>query len=199
MFIYLKQSNLVLNVDPTLFKDIPFSYKVFIVMYSNEQSNKFTCYVDVSRHTNKKNLSEIYTWLNSFSMPAKTRVKTKKYLLSIIKINKIVHTIGVAVSRCLYLLWLFDNKSFVCLHHIIRNNIDKFSKHRPSGPMLSISRFVHMCVCVSVCLSVCSLLRYRLNVFLPPLPKVRCPKLLEIRYPWGKVVERSGLRFENFY
>ena len=30
-----------------------------------------------------------------------------------------------------------------------------FSKHRPSGPMLSITRFVHMCVCVFVCLSVC--------------------------------------------
>ena len=27
-----------------------------------------------------------------------------------------------------------------------------FSKHRPSEPMLSISRFVHMCVHVSVCL-----------------------------------------------
>ena len=25
-----------------------------------------------------------------------------------------------------------------------------FSKHRPSGPMLSISRNVHMCVCLSV-------------------------------------------------
>ena len=32
----------------------------------------------------------------------------------------------------------------------------KFSKHRPSGPMLSISRFVLMSICVSVCLSVCS-------------------------------------------
>ena len=31
---------------------------------------------------------------------------------------------------------------------------DHFSKHRPSGPMLSISRFVHMSVCLSVCLSV---------------------------------------------
>ena len=30
-------------------------------------------------------------------------------------------------------------------------------------------------VCPSVCLSVCLLLRYRLNVFLPPLPKVGCP------------------------
>ena len=30
-----------------------------------------------------------------------------------------------------------------------------FSKHRPSGPMLSISRNVHIFVCLSVCLSVC--------------------------------------------
>jgi hypothetical protein len=40
-----------------------------------------------------------------------------------------------------------------------------FSKHRPSGPMLSISRNVRLCVCLCVCLSVCSLLRYRLTVF----------------------------------
>ena len=31
----------------------------------------------------------------------------------------------------------------------------KFSKHRPSGPMLSISQNVHMCVCLCVCVSVC--------------------------------------------
>ena len=48
-----------------------------------------------------------------------------------------------------------------------------FSKHRPSGPMLSISQLVHM----FVCLSVSSLFEVRLNVFLPPLPKVRCPKI----------------------
>ena len=69
-----------------------------------------------------------------------------------------------------------------------------FSKHRPSGPMLSISQNVR----VSVRVSVCSLLRYRLNIFLTPLPKVGCPKFLEIRNPWGKVIERSGLRFEIF-
>ena len=31
---------------------------------------------------------------------------------------------------------------------------NRFSKHRPSGPMLSISRFVHMFVCLCVRLSV---------------------------------------------
>ena len=30
-----------------------------------------------------------------------------------------------------------------------------FSKHRPSGPMLSISQNVRLCVCPSVCLLVC--------------------------------------------
>ena len=54
------------------------------------------------------------------------------------------------------------------------------------------------CVRVFVRLSVCSLLRYRLNGFLPPLPEVGCPIFLEIRNPWGKVMERSGLTFENF-
>ena len=39
-----------------------------------------------------------------------------------------------------------------------------FSKQPPSGPMLSISQNVRSCVCLSVCMSVCSLLRYRLNV-----------------------------------
>ena len=36
----------------------------------------------------------------------------------------------------------------------VRQN-QPFLKHRPSGPMLSISRNVHMFVCLSVCLSVC--------------------------------------------
>ena len=53
-------------------------------------------------------------------------------------------------------------------------------------------------VCLFVCFSVCSLFRYHLNVFLPQLPKVGCPQFLEIRNPWGKVMDRSGLRFETF-
>ena len=40
--------------------------------------------------------------------------------------------------------------------------------------------------CPSVCVSVCSQLRYRLNVVLPPLPKVGYPIFLDIWNPWGK-------------
>ena len=43
-------------------------------------------------------------------------------------------------------------------------------------------------VCLSVRLSVCSLLRYHLNVFLPPLPEVGCTIFLEIQNPLGKVM-----------
>ena len=64
--------------------------------------------------------------------------------------------------------------------------------------MLSISRFVRLSVRLSVLLCVCSLLSYRLNVFLPPLFEVGCPIFLEIQNPWGQVMERSGLRFEHF-
>ena len=62
------------------------------------------------------------------------------------------------------------------------------------------SKFPYVClfVCLCVCLSVCSLLRYRLTVFLPPLPEVGCPIFLEIQNPWGKVMERTCLRFEHF-
>ena len=75
--------------------------------------------------------------------------------------------------------------------------LKKFLKNRPSGPILSISQNVHMFVCVCVCLCV-DFLRYRFNVFLSPIPEVRCPIFLEIRNPWGKVMEISGLRFEHF-
>ena len=74
--------------------------------------------------------------------------------------------------------------------------IYRFSKHRPSGPMLSISRNVCLCVRLFVCPSMCSLLRYHLNVFLPSISKVGYPKKLKNQNPLEKVVERNGLRFE---
>jgi hypothetical protein len=46
--------------------------------------------------------------------------------------------------------------------------------------------------------SLFSLLKYRLTIFLPQLPEVGCPIFLEIQNPWGKVMERSGLRYERF-
>ena len=61
--------------------------------------------------------------------------------------------------------------------------------------LVDLSVRVFVCVCVCPCVH---FLRYRLTVFLPPLPEVGCPILLEIRNPWGKVMERSGLIFEHF-
>ena len=43
-------------------------------------------------------------------------------------------------------------------------------------------------VCLCVCLSVCLLLRFRLNVFLPPFPQVGYKFFLEIQNPLGKVI-----------
>ena len=62
-----------------------------------------------------------------------------------------------------------------------------FSKHRPSGPMFSISWNVHVRVCLCVCVRVFTL-RYRSNVFLTSLPKNGCQKCLKIRNSWGKEV-----------
>ena len=81
------------------------------------------------------------------------------------------------------------------LYKLFKNGFGyPFSEHRPSGLWLSKSRNV----CLRVRVSVCSLLRYRLNVFLPPLPEVGYPIFLEIWNPWGKEIERIGLRLEHF-
>ena len=42
---------------------------------------------------------------------------------------------------------------------------------------------------------ICSL---HLNIFLPPLPKVQCPNLINFLNSLGKLMERSGLRFDYF-
>ena len=77
--------------------------------------------------------------------------------------------------------------------HYIDKGINQSIQNNPFGPQSSLIKYKfmtwiwslfclqmssHLFVCLSVCLSVCSLLRYRLNVFLPPLPKVGCPKLV---------------------
>ena len=55
------------------------------------------------------------------------------------------------------------------------------------------------CPCVICHLLVFPLFIYSiLRPILTPLTKVRCPKILEIQNPWGKVLERSGLRIEHF-
>jgi hypothetical protein len=65
-----------------------------------------------------------------------------------------------------------------------------------SGPMLSMGQNVHIFVCLSVCVFT---FEVPFNGLFAPLPEVGCPVFLEIRNPWGKVMERSGLTFEQFY
>ena len=71
-----------------------------------------------------------------------------------------------------------------------------FSKHRPSGPMLSISQNVRLSVCLSARPSVCSLVRYRLTVFLPPLPKVGCQIFFRDLESLGK---SNGKKWSNIW
>ena len=59
--------------------------------------------------------------------------------------------------------------------------------------------------CKKVCiLANCALLSsifilsLRLTVFLFPLPEVQCPKFLDFRNPWGKVMERKGSDLKTF-
>ena len=72
---------------------------------------------------------------------------------------------------------------------------DFFSKHRPSGPMLSISRNVRLSFCGSVGLFT---FEVPFNGIFARLPEAGCQIFLEIRDPWGKVMERSSLTFEHF-
>ena len=87
------------------------------------------------------------------------------------------------------------NPSSRCIKKVTFNFT--FSKHRPSGPMLSISRNVRLCVRLSVCLSVCP---FTFEVLFNGLfaPTSQSQIFLEIQDPWGKV-ERSGLTFEHFW
>ena len=99
-------------------------------------------------------------------------------------------------SVLFYAVWDFEfghNWSFWVLSQV------EFSKHRPSGPMLSISRNVRLSVRLSVCPCVCLFtFEVPFNGLLLPLPEVGCQIFLEIWNPWGKVMERSGLTFEHF-
>ena len=61
------------------------------------------------------------------------------------------------------------------------------------------SKCPSVCPCVgpSVCLSV-HVFGFFKPSFCPHFPKSDVQYFLEIRNPWGKVMERSGLRLEDF-
>ena len=72
----------------------------------------------------------------------------------------------------------------------------QFSKHRPSGPMISISLIVRPCVYVCLLVHVFAFEVPFQRLFIL-ISKVACPKFLEIQNLWGKEMERSGLTFEH--
>ena len=95
----------------------------------------------------------------------------------------------------------------ICLHRNFTKNVNLADiLHLEAGVTQNNLNFqsigplgrCFLLVDLSICVCVCSLLRYRLNVFLPPLREVGCPKFLEIWNPWGKVMKRSDLTFEHF-
>ena len=145
--------------------------------------------------------------LNLFQKPAKIEKCPPKFFLLVVwtKTNW-SYTFSKWISWQISSNWLFQrnvdsdlekaqtSEPWFTIKMASGENYLQFSKHWPPGPMLSISRNVRL----SVCPSVGSLLRYCLNVFLPPLPKVGCPIFLEIQNPWGKVMERRVFRFEHF-
>ena len=103
------------------------------------------------------------------------------------------------------------NLSFVTIWYCWLVEIWFFFQKKISSNLFSVKNFwlkrifvkknklwTKFLVSLNVRVSVCSLLRYCLNVFFPPLPKVGCPKNVKIRNPWGNVVGRTGLRFEHF-
>ena len=60
----------------------------------------------------------------------------------------------------------------------------------------SICTYVCLCVCVSVCLFT---FEVPFKCLCAPTSQSWMSKIVELQNPWGKVMERSGLRFENFY
>ena len=68
------------------------------------------------------------------------------------------------------------------------------------GPLGRFNLVVAMSVCLSVCVCVCLSPFHVVDFeayFAPTFPSWMS-KFLEIRNPWGKVLERSGLRTEHF-
>ena len=95
---------------------------------------------------------------------------------------------------------IFDayHMSCVAWHHNSQTVRARKLNFQRIGPLGQFFLCVKMLVCLSVCLFVRDTFCFRLTVFLHPLPKVQCPNFLDIRNPWGKVIKRNGLRFEQF-
>ena len=82
---------------------------------------------------------------------------------------------------------LLSHKYILIFFTTYYNSICSHNFHR-IGQLGRFDLVVAMSVCLCVCL-MSLFMWYTLRPILPPLPKVGCPKFLEIQNPWGKVLK----------
>ena len=121
---------------------------------------------------------------NYFRAPGKKRVKRSElmnFFVLILKYKKKLDRIKInSLLNYLWFNWLF-NKTF--------------SKHRPSGPMLSISQNVRLSVCVSVCPFT---FEVPFNGLFAPTSQSRMFNIFRDSESFGKSNGKNGLTFEHF-
>ena len=103
----------------------------------------------------------------------------------------------VSQDTCFVLIDMCPNLDVTC--HVSRVTTKYFIIFKElalSGPIPSISQNVRMSVCLFICLSIT--LSHSVYWSFCPTSQSPMSKLFRFLRPWGQVMERSGLRFENF-
>ena len=86
---------------------------------------------------------------------------------------------------------MFGSEDCICIFKASALWADAFYKSKCP----SVCPSVRLSVCLSVCLFT---FEVPFNGLFAPTSRSRMSNILEIRNPWGKVMERSGLLFEPF-
>ena len=101
-------------------------------------------------------------------------------------------------KNCVKTSIFFENHPFWPFWTFVTVHFKSFSKHRPSGPMLSISRNVRPSVCLFVCLSVCSLLEVPFNGLFAPTSRSRMSNIVKDSESLGKSNGKKWSHIQTF-